>query len=506
LNKHFEIPLNDNAGSKKAGISGFVKKLFTKTEDTSPATVFVLVALAALLPFVIFKFGFIPGILVLIVVGAVPFLYSIIAFPKFGISILMIAAYLLMWVIKMGVGFPIGTLMDGLQFFLLIGLLLKIKYKPAGDLYKNPITYWIVAWILYNLFQVANPAAESKLAWLYTLRTVAIVMLMYFVFMYHVRTEGFVKLIIKLWLALSVFAAIYALYQEYVGFLPFEEAGLNDPDVRGLLFIDGRWRKFSIFAEPVTFSYNMVASSLLCIGLMTGNISKRKRIILGCLACLFTYVMLFSGTRGAYVLLPVGLALLAVLKMSKKIFFVSIAGALVFLFFVFVPTSNYTLHRFQTAFQPSDDPSFNVRKANQKRIQPYILSHPLGGGLGATGGWGQRFAPNSYLANFPPDSGYVRVAVELGWIGLFIFCTLMFVVLKTAINSYYTIEDPWLKSVSLAMLLMVFALSVGNYPQEAFVQFPTNTYLYLAIALINILPMLDKEKQQALLNEPTANE
>ncbi|MCP6423416.1 hypothetical protein NL463_29335, partial [Klebsiella pneumoniae] len=64
---------------------------------------------------------------------------------------------------------------------------------------------------------------------------------------------------------------------------------------------------------------------------------------------------------------------------------------------------------------------------NQKRIQPYILSHPIGGGLGATGVWGVRFAPYSFLANFPPDSGYVRVAVELGWIGLGIFCTLMFV-------------------------------------------------------------------------------
>jgi len=135
-----------------------------------------------------------------------------------------------------------------------------------------------------------------------------------------------------------------------------------------------------------------------------------------------------------------------------------------------------------------------VRKINQKRIQPYILSHPLGGGLGATGMWGIKFAPDSYLAHFPPDSGYVRVAVELGWVGLLIFCMLMFTVLRTGINNYYKIRDPELKSYCLASLLIIFALNVGNYPQEALVQFPTNVYFYLVLALIVVTRRLDDQQ------------
>jgi len=165
---------------------------------------------------------------------------------------------------------------------------------------------------------------------------------------------------------------------------------------------------------------------------------------------------------------------------------------------IFIPSSNPTLVRFQSAFKPSDDASFNVRKANQKRIQPYILTHPIGGGLGSTGAWGQRFAPGSYLAGFPPDSGYVRVAVELGPIGLILFCSLIFMTLRTGIDYYYSMKDDWLKSVCLAMLLVVFALSVGNYPQEAFVQFPNSIFLYLYIAIINITMRIDKDKQKAL--------
>jgi len=172
----------------------------------------------------------------------------------------------------------------------------------------------------------------------------------------------------------------------------------------------------------------------------------------------------------------------------------------VFLFLMKVPTSNVNLQRFQTAFSPSDDPSYLVRKDNQKRIQPYIQSHPLGGGLGSTGTWGQRFSPHSYLASFPPDSGYVRVAVEMGWIGLLLICTLMFVVLKTGIQNYFKIKDPALKSYCLAMILIVFALNIGNFPQEALVQFPVNIYFYLCIALINVTYRIDKNMQLAKLN------
>jgi putative inorganic carbon (HCO3(-)) transporter len=503
LNKQFEIPLNELATGKKTNLFVFLQRVVVQEKFNSPIGFLILAALAAVVSFSIYYIGLLPGVLALVLLAAIPFLYSIVAYPRFGIATLMVAAYLLMWVIKMGLGFPVGTIMDGLQVFLLLGLFLKIKYNPPKGIYKNPVTYCIVIWVAYNLAQVANPAAESKLSWLYTIRSVAMVMLMYFVFMYHIQTKSFLKLIVKLWLALSVFAALYALWQEYVGFLPFEQSGLDNPDVRSLLFIDGRWRKFSIFADPVTFSYNMVASSMLCIGLITGNIARNKKWILIGMTLLFSYVMLFSGTRGAYVLPPVGLALLAIIKMSKQMFAAALVAGAVFLFLIFVPTSNYTLHRFQTAFKPSDDPSFNVRKYNQKRIQPYILSHPLGGGLGSTGAWGQRFAPNSYLANFPPDSGYVRVAVELGWVGILLFCTLIFVALKTGINNYYRIKDPWLKSVCLAMLLIVFALSVGNYPQEAFVQFPTSIFLYLAIAILNLTMRLDKPSQNLMQYEST---
>jgi len=100
--------------------------------------------------------------------------------------------------------------------------------------------------------------------------------------------------------------------------------------------------------------------------------------------------------------------MLAILKFNRRILVAVLIAGFVLAVLIKMPTSNPSLVRFQTAFNPSKDASFNVRAENQRRIQPYILSHPIGGGLGSVWHLGQRFAPNSFLAKFPPDSGYVR--------------------------------------------------------------------------------------------------
>ncbi|MDQ2862058.1 MAG: O-antigen ligase family protein [Bacteroidota bacterium] len=447
-------------------------------------------------------FGWKAGMLAILGIIAGPALYAAVAYPKIGIIMSIIISYFLLFAEKF-TSFPVGTVMDGLLALLIFGFFLKQKKTQDWKVFKNPISIMVLVWIGYNFIEVANPVAESRLAWIYTIRTVAVVLLMYFIFLYHIRSVQFIRLIFKIWIALSLIAALYGLKQELFGFFPFEQGWLDaNPSARSLYFIGGVWRKFSIFSDPVTFSYNMVIAAILCICLMTGPLKKWKKLALFLIAFICIFSMLYSGTRGAYVLVPVALGMFLILKFSKKILLFGIIAAGLMAALVFMPTSNESIRRFQSAFSPQYDASFNVRTTNQKMIQPYILAHPIGGGLGATGTWGQRFSPESFLANFPPDSGYVRVAVEIGWIGLLIFCILIFVILKAGITNYYKIKNKELKSYSLAMVLIVFALHIGNYPQEALVQYPTSILFSLVLALINITFSLDKK----LNNEINANE
>lgn len=496
MEEPFQISIGTNKSKKKLIASLYDFFIINKMGGIPGFLIFAFAGI--FFAFAVAKLGVVLGVLILLLIIGLPIIFGVIFYPQFGVTTLIVSAYLIMWVGRMNItgNFPLGTLMDGLELLLILGIFIQQKKHSQWALFKGPIAFMILVWIFYNLIEVINPTAESRLAWVYTIRSVAIIMLTFFVFLYNIKTIAFIKFILKVWLVLTVFAALYAYKQQFFGFTSFEEAYLySDPRIEELLFIGGQWRKFSIFTDPVAFSYNMVVSGLLCVGLLTGPLSLLKKGILVCLIFLFFSSMLFSGTRGAFVLPPVALVMFAILKFNKQVMIGSSVIGVIFIAVIFMPTSNPTLIRFQTAFRPSDDASFNVRKINQKKIQPFIQSHPLGGGLGSTGIWGERFSPNSFLASFPPDSGYVRVAVENGWLGLLVFCTLIFVILKEGIKNYYTIKDPTLKSICLSMILIIFAYHIGNYPQEAIVQFPSNTLFYLVTALIVITKRLDNEKQ-----------
>jgi putative inorganic carbon (HCO3(-)) transporter len=469
-----------------------------------PAGYLLLCLIALVVSAAVIFGGVSAAIAILALIIGLPLVIGIVAYPKFGIMVLLISAYLIMWINRMVLSYPMGTLMDGLLILLALGFFIKHKYDKGWQLFDNAISVMLFIWIGYNVLELANPYAESRMAWVFTIRTIGIVALTYYLFTYHITTVGFIRLILKTWIGLSAIAAVYAIFQEYHGFLPFEEKWLaSDPSTSNLYFIAGRWRRFGIFSDPVAAAYNMAISSLLCFVMLFVVKSVFKKVVLVLLIVLFAAATLYAGIRGAFILLPAGLFLFFVLKLNMKTFILGVAVAMFFAVLIKVPTTNTALYRFQTAFQPSNDASFNVRKTNQKRIQPYIQMHPIGGGLGATGTWGQRFSPHSYLASFPPDSGFVRVAVETGWVGLILLCALFFVVLKKGITNYFIIKNNELKHYCLAMVLIVFALSIGNYPQEALVQFPVNIYFYLAIALINITLKLDKELEKQPLHTST---
>ncbi|MBC7689826.1 MAG: O-antigen ligase family protein [Aquabacterium sp.] len=476
---------------------GSFKKKLIAGKLNHPLILFIVFLFSLGVSVAVGFFGLKAAILITLAIIGLPAIYATIAYPKAGIILSLILSYFLLFAEKF-TDFPVGTIMDGMLALLIFGFFLKQKHRRDWKIFNNPISIMIFIWIGYNILEIANPLAESRLAWVYTVRTVAVVMLMHFIFLYHIRSVDFIKLIFKIWIGLSLIAALYGLNQELFGFFPFEQKWLDDnPTAVSLYFIGGVWRKFSIFSDPVTFSYNMVISAILCISLTTGPVKKWKKFWLFLIAFTCIFSMLFSGTRGAYALVPIALAMFLILTMNKKVLVLGILAGVFMAGLVLMPTSNIYIMRFQSAFSPEYDASFNVRQTNQKMIQPYIITHPIGGGLGATGTWGQRFSPHSFLANFPPDSGYVRVAVELGWAGLLLFCTMMFIFLAVAINNYFKIRDPALKSYGLALVTIVFALHIGNFPQEALVQYPTNIIFSLVLALINIIYTLDKEKFSA---------
>lgn len=440
------------------------------------------------------------GVLGALLIGS-PLILASMFNLKFGITFTLMLSFVFLGAKRILEDIPLGILMDVMIVVMLFGLFIRQINERNWNFAKNPISKIILVWIVYIFLELANPWAESRLAWLYTFRGLAGFTLMYFLLMYAIDSKKFIFLLIKVWLLLMTLAMIYGYYQEFFGLLPFELNWVMAEKARYmLLYQAGKFRMFSFFSDPLVYGFSMCFTGMLCFILAGGPFRTYKKVFLYTLGCLMIYGMLFSGTRAAFILPPAGFLFYSIIKFKKNI--IITGGVLLFLVIILlnIPSSNPNLVRLQSAFKPSEDASYQVRVRNQAFIQPYIQSHPMGGGLGSVGEWGKKFSPWSPLANFPPDSGYVRIAVEMGSIGLFLFCLLLFIVFKEGIKDYFRIKDPMLKTISLGMLTVVYSLTLANFPQEAIGQYPINYLFFVAIAIINKCREFDTVSDKVLVH------
>ena len=158
---------------------------------------------------------------------------------------------------------------------------------------------------------------------------------------------------------------------------------------------------------------------------------------------------------------------------------------------------NATINRLRTTFNASDDQSFKVREKNRAFIQPYMYSHPIGGGLGTTGDAGVQYNPSHFLAGFPPDSGYLKKALETGWIGLILICVLYFVVLKNSIRGYFESKSNNIKVLFAACCGCLFSFYIADFAQDAIGQITDTVVYYPIISLTLRLRTLNGVKDKS---------
>ena len=409
----------------------------------------------------------------------------------FGIIVMLVAGFMLGLVAKY-TNAPIGMALDGLLVLMLVGMLARLIKEKDFSFAKSPISIFILAWIYYNLLQVINPWAASKIAWVYTVRTVALLLALYFIASYALSSYKRVLFTVKAILFLAFFSAAYALKQEWVGFTDAEMTWLHADEERFMLIFQwDRMRVFSLFSDPTTFGILMGYMSMFCLVLAAGPFKIWKRIALVISAGAMLLSMAYAGSRTPFVMLPVGVVFYMVLTFKRETIFAALLFFMVGGVFVMKSTSSAVVWRIQSAFRGESSDTIDVRIKNQKLVRPFIHSHPIGAGLGSTGYWGKRFTPGSWLASFAHDSLYVRLAVETGWVGLIIYMGLLFTAMRTSIYYFFRVKDPVIKTLYLGFTMNVFLLSLASYPQEAITLLPTSVVFYITLAMIARLKDFD---------------
>jgi hypothetical protein len=294
---------------------------------------------------------------------------------------------------------------------------------------------------------------------------------------------------LKFFFALMLIAGLYGCYQEWFGYPAYEMRHIMSSRLtEGLLSLGGgKYRKFSFLSSPTDFGILMSAGAIMLLAyIMNTRMKLVKRLLLLAGVAVLLLSMSYSGTRTATMMFVLEALLYVMMTLNnKKTLMFAAAFSALFVFLIYGPIhGNTTVNRLRSTFDLSSDESYKVRDVNRHSVQPFIASHPLGGGLATSGFNSGEYVPNHPLANFPPDSGLLKNAIEYGWVGLLLLYITYIAVLQQGIHAYYRSTDPRNKILFLGVVLALFGYMVAQYAQIAIGMIPGVFLVYGLIAII----------------------
>jgi len=451
--------------------------------------------------------AFIGQLGMMILVGALPFLLLSVAYafksPLYSFMIFFAGNYFIMSFNRYANITGVSLIIDILIVFTFLVTLIRsalyenIPWKRV----KNPVTLGTIIWMLYTFLEVINPNSKIE-AWVASRQLIygctAVVILTCVLF----TKKKYLFNLIGLLSAFTFIAALKALEQKFIGWDAAESKWLFEDGGALTHIIWSGTRYFSIFTDASNFGSNMGFATLIYAIIAFQVKNRGLRIWYIIVAGLSCYCMFISGTRGAIIVPLGGLAYFSLLSKNAKALTSSFSVLVVlFCFFVFttIGESNSYIRRMRTAFNPTEDASYNVRVDNQKLIGAYMKDKYFGEGLGLGGVEAQRFG-KTYINSIPVDSWYVKLWVETGIIGLTLYLIVYAISLTWGSYLLMTkVKDRQLRGVMAALASGCFGMILSAYGNSFFGQYPTHFLVFISLALLSISPYLDKEENETKL-------
>lgn len=473
----------------------WLKREFLRKKLQTPFGYLLLVSLAYGIAWSVGSFGWQAGAILLVALFVMPILFGAMFHMRFGVYFITGAAFCVMGLKRLTGGeISFGLILDACLLFMAFGLMLKQIERRDWSPAVHPFTILILGWTVYNLIELINPLAPSQMAWLYVVRDMAARMYLFFIVLFSFsRIEHFQQLL-HIWLTFATVVAGYAIVQEVVGLQAFEQDWLDNQTYRlEKISLSGWVRKFSILGDPSSLGLVMGYSSVAAIIMLffpKRTIWQKGWLILS--IGLMLTAMVLSGTRTAFIALPATLAFIGILSLNRRVMLgfglVVCLGIGLFL----VPGKDMILHRYRSTFQPTQTTSVAELLQNQAYAKKLIQQYAIGQGLGTTGARGQQFSPYTLLSRFPSHSGYLQIGLEMGWIGLLLYCSMMFVILMVGVRSYFRAKSSLAKWYLLLFNAVIFFLIISNYSQKSLISLPSSLIFPTCLAGLVLVKRWDE--------------
>lgn len=369
-------------------------------------------------------------------------------------------------------------------------LLNNIEWKRC----YNILAVVTFIWMIYASLEIINPTGVVE-GWFLSRGLIFNGFIITIIVSLLCNQYKIIKTLTFIFSILVLTAVLKAIMQKYIGFDAGERRWLNGGGALTHLIGTGT-RYFSFFTDAGNFGSNMGCAGVLYAITAFSIKNTTQKIYYTVVSILSMYAMFLSGTRGAMIV-PLGGIMLYIIicKNTKAIVIGIISLIIIYSFFVFtmIGQGNSQIRRMRTAFQPSKDASFNVRKENQKKLGLYLKNKPFGEGLGLSGVENQKISKR-FTTLIPHDSWYVKIWVETGIVGITIHLAMIFIAIgRGAFILMFKIKDMELKGRLAGYLCGIFGMFLSAYGNAFWGQYPTYIFAFTGMTLVLCGEYTDKQ-------------
>ncbi len=402
---------------------------------------------------------------------------------------------------------PLSTLVEVLLWVVFLGSYLQKKNRTENNynsLLSSAVSVVLIIYTVFHLIEFFNPDLGRREGYFFVMRKFLVFIFIYIMAYRLIDTPRKLKYFFKFWIVMSFAAAAYGCYQQWFGYLPMEMRYIqSDPIEYQLMNQGGVLRKFSFLSDVVSFGVLSGSMSVLTLIFAINEKNKKRKYRLFFAALIMALGMSYSGTRTTTVIIPSGIALYLLMTIKSRTTLITLFVSVMIGFFImFAPIDNPALNRIRSTFN-SKDPSLNVRDVNRHFIQPYIYKHPIGGGIATSGVPGRRFNPTHRLAGYPPDSGLLQIAMEMGPIGLGLTLLFYLTILYQSIHYYFRMKNQRYKLYAVGIAATLFSVMITQYAQVSIGQIPGVFFFMSSISLIKRLKEFDEKEQYSMADAQT---
>ena len=429
------------------------------------------------------------GLVAVLPIGLV-YLYVLFSKPIWGLYTYIICSYFIVGVIRY-VNAPAGLAVDFVLFLTASAVIFTGKKADIAKA-NNPMTWIVVIWFLYTAALVANPEARSLQAWFYAIRGLsgyfAIAIPLIFILMDKKRD---LNLFLKLYFIFTVITAIWGIKQRF--YVDWAEQRWLDAGSNLTHIIDGKLRVFSFLSDAGQFGALMAHAIIFCVIFALSYKDIKRKVAFSALSLFFFVSLAISGSRGPVIIVFAGLAVYLLMIQNFRLLIGGLiigGGAFFVLAYTSIGQDQYEIRRLRTALDPNDA-SFQVRLENQRKLRVYLANKPFGGGVGSGGNWGERFTPNTFLAQTPYDSWYVKVWVETGIIGLVLYGIMHVIILVIGFIHVNRVKEPILRAKGIALYAGFFGVLVGSYGNQIYGQMVISCLICYTLVYIYVIDKMD---------------